>query len=234
MGDETKEKDLLSDGDLEKSFNDAMGDLVKAIGEESEEDDLNKAKEPDKKAKKPPVDSEPEEEDEEEEDEDEYKKSIEFELAENEEAEAAMDVEPFLRAFAKSFDEAIMDLAKSFENRFAKLDKIEAIVKSQSKLMKVQAELQKSIQDTTEKIGKQELQSSSVRRLQKSRFETGEKAVEMNGPSILAKSSEWLLNKSISIVEAGVIESRVNKGTLGKVNDTLDKKVNELIVKEAS
>jgi len=44
---------------------------------------------------------------------------------------------------------------------------------------------------------------------------------------------DWLKNEKIDLLEAGMIETRINKGQLGKRKDTLDRKVAQLI-KEAS
>jgi len=138
---EEKEKEEVLDVEaMEKSFNDAVEDLKKAIGDSEEVDpkpgkkDLKKAK--GKKA--PDFEEEEEEEPEEEEEEDEeeakgVKKSVEDILSEDSEAEASMDVEPFLRQLAKAIDK--------------RLDGIEALSKAQGRAIVMQSELSKAQSD---------------------------------------------------------------------------------------
>jgi len=240
--DKDTQEEILEDADLEKSFNDSLEELKKAIGDEEEgqaEESLEKAakgkKKPPKKSDSSP-EGEPEDEDEVEDEEEEegfkekVKKSIEDRLEEDPEAEAAMDVEPFLRSLVKSFDEAIQDIRDEMGENFAELS---GVMKSQGKLLVAQAKLQKSVQDRVEKIANTPLPSSSVRALQKSRFESGEKEVELSGVEILEKSRSWVRENKIDLVEAGIIESRVNKGTLGKIGDATDTKVKNILMKEA-
>ncbi len=242
MGKDIKKKpDELTEDVLEKSFNDALAGLDKALGISTEDskkaDELQKARElikAEEEAKKPAKDEEedePEEEDEDDEDdegeEEGMKKSIEDMLAEDPEAEASMDVAPFLNSFVKSFDVALSGLRKEF---MSQLTEQGTLIKSQALLLKAQAELSKSTKEYVKKIGEEPIQTTSVRMLQKSRFETeGTEAVELSGVEILQKSTEWLADKKIDLMQAGMIESRVNKGSIGKVNDALDQTVNELL-----
>jgi glucan-binding YG repeat protein len=90
---------LLDDDLIEKDFNDALESLQKSLK-------LEKAKDEDEDDEKSYEESDAEEdEDESEEDEKEMEKSISDILAEDPEAAAAMDVEPFLRQLAKAIDE---------------------------------------------------------------------------------------------------------------------------------
>jgi len=208
--------------------------LKKSLGdeEEQEEEDLEKAKKnPPKKSDAEPEDEEEAEEEEEEEEgyEEKVKKSIEDQLGEDPEAEAAMDVEPFLRSLVKSIDEAIQNVRKEIVGKIAEA---ECLLKSQGKLLVAQAELQKSVQEKVEKMANTPMPSNSLRALQKSRFETGEKNIELSGVEILEKSRNWVREGKIDLVEAGIIESRVNKGMIGKVDDVTDKKVKNLLMKE--
>lgn len=228
---DTKEKDgaVLDDTTLEEDFNKALEDLTKSL---EPDEDLEKAK----KAKKPPVDEENEPEsdesdedgslDEEDEDEEEkkVKKSLDDWMGDDEEAETAMDVEPFLRTLVKSLTTVINDSNKAQNTRINKLEKL---VKSQSKLLAVQAKLQKSVAEKTDKIAKTPIPSGSIKRLQKARF--GEGTPELNGMQVLNKSTDWLRNGKISLLEAGKIEGRINSGTLGSYKDALDTKIVSLL-----
>lgn len=221
------EEVLLDDELIEKGFNDALDDLQKSLGLT---EGLSKA------GKAPPVkdEDEPEEDEdfeEEEEEEDEYRKSISDILAEEPEAAAAMDVEPFLLQLAKAIDESVEAIASAVN---AKLAKVEKLVKSQGAMTAASAQLQKSTREMVKAIGEQPVGTGSIRRLQKSsRFEGTGGATEVDNTTVLAKSRDWLLQKKIDLVEAGKIEGRINKGLLGKVNDGLDQKVAALM-REAS
>lgn len=228
MDEDTNKKDgaVLDDTTLEEDFNKALEDLSKSL---EPDETLEKSK---KKAKKPPVDEEDEPEsdetdeegsmDEEEEDETEksVKKSLDDWMSEDEEAEAAMDVEPFLRTLVKSLETVISD---SNKQQNARINKLEKLVKSQSRLLEVQAKLQKSVVEKTDKIAKTPIPSGSIKRLEKARF--GEGAPELNGMQVLNKSTEWLRSGKISLLEAGKIEGRVNSGTLGTYKDALETKL---------
>jgi len=229
----------------EESFNETLVALRKAIGESKDEEDseetddtqdLTKAGSKSKAAKaKKDDDAEDEEEAEEEEEDEEEKekigKSIEDQLEEDPEAEASMDVEPFLRQLVKAIDVRIDEMQKSVR---MKLDSIEVLAKAQAGTLLAQADLQKAQANTVDRIAKQDQKVSGLRRLNKARFEvTGGESVEMDGPSVLVKSMGWVQEKKIDLVEAGMIEARVNKGILGRQNDALDHKVMTLL-KEAS
>jgi len=230
----------------EESFNETLVALRKAIGESKDEEDseetddtkdLKKAGSKSKaaKAKNDDDDDEAEDEEEAEEEEEEDKekigKSIEDQLAEDPEAEASMDVEPFLRELVKAIDVRIDEMQKSVR---MKLDGIEVLAKAQASTLIAQADLQKAQAQTVDRIAKEDRKIGSLRRLNKARFEVvGEEPVEMDGPSVLVKSVDWVREKKIDLLEAGMIETRVNKGVLGRQNDALDHKVMKLL-KEAS
>lgn len=219
--------------DLIKSFDEALEALNSQIGGEaggqgelgkstSDATATNSEKQPKAEKKK----DEEDEEDEEEDDEEEVGKSMEDEISQDEEAEAAMDVEPFLRGLVKSFDEKINELSKSVNKKFGE---VEDLQKSMAQLVSKQAELQKSLYDEVDKIGQQPVPSSSVTRMAKSRFGEGEEAQEVDGPTVLRKSQQWLQDGSIDLTEASMIESRVNHGSLGKSGDSLDNKVQQML-----
>lgn len=240
MGDKTTEE-VLDIKAQEESFNEQLAILRKAIGESKDEDteetdntqDLNKAGSA-SKTTKAKEDDEPEDEEEaeeeEEEEEEEVGKSIEDQLAEDPEAEASMDVEPFLRQLVKAIDERIDKMQKSVRT---KLDTIEVLAKAQAGTLLAQADLQKAQASTVDRIAKQDQKVGGLRRLNKARFDTDGEPVEMDGPAILVKSVDWVNEKKIDLMEAGMIENRVNKGVLGQQNDALDHKVAKLL-KEAS
>lgn len=242
-------KEVLDIETLENGFNDNLADLRKAIGgvveetvsEGKDKQTLKKAGAKSKTAKahnfdEGAEDDEEAEEDEEEEDEEEeeeavVKKSIEDQLSENLEAEASMDVEPFLRELVKAIDGRFDEMRKSMEE---KLGIIEVLAKAQGKTLVAQSELSKAQAETVKKIAQEDRKIGGLRRLNKARFDTGsENPVEVNGPVILEKSMDWLKNKKIDLVEAGMIEGRVNKGILGKQDDRLDRKV-ALLLKETA
>lgn len=253
MGEKQATEEVLDIKAQEKSFNEQLALLRKAIGESSDEEDSEDSEEEsddtqdlkkagsDSKAKAAKAqdfdeDEEDEEEAEEEEDEEEEEKkigkSIEEQLSEDLEAEASMDVEPFLRELVKSIDKRMDDMQKSMKK---KLGDIEVLAKAQAGTLLAQASLQKAQAQTVDKIAKQDQKIGGLRRLNKARFEAadGAEPVEANGPVVLAKSMDWLKEKKIDLLEAGMIETRVNKGILGQRNDALDHKVAKLL-KEAS
>jgi len=223
--------------DLEKSFNETLEEFRKAYGvveEEAEtEDELEKASGKSKSKMDYDDDADDAEESEEEEDEEneDVKKSVEDFLAEDVEAEAAMDVEPFLRQLAKAIDQRIDGLQKSFSTSQAG---VETLLKSQGKAMYIQMELQKSMSDTTQKIAKEDRAVGGLHRFQKARFESeGNEPIDYTGADVLNKSLGWLQEGKIDMVESGLLERRVNQNRLFKAMDDLDNKIAKLL-KEAS
>jgi len=218
---------LLDDELIEKDFNDALTDLQKSLESDSEES-LRKAKDDDEpKGKSKDAEDEDESEEEEEEDMD-YEKSISEILAEDPNAAAAIDVEPFLRQLTKAMDETIMQLSKSMQ---AKFNRVEKMVKSQGEVLLMTAKLEKSTADMIRQIGGTPVRSQSVKVLNKSRFEGGK--VEYDNMTVLQKSREWVRAGKIDLTEAGMIEGRINKNQLGNRNDRVDQKV-EALMKEGN
>ena len=234
--------ETLNFEDLTKAFDEQLEEFKKAYGGSEEiegsEAQLEKAK-GGKKAKLNAPDFEENEDDEAEEEEevdDEeakgVKKSIDDFLAEDPEAEAAMDVSPFLAQLAKAIkaiEERVDGLQKSISD---KMVGVETMLKAQGKATYLQMELQKSQRTTVESIAKEDREVSGMMRMRKSRFD-GEEAVNIDGPTVLEKSRQWITEKKIDILEAGLIEQRVNHGNLGTYKDDLDNKV-ERLIKEAS
>lgn len=207
---------LLDDDNLEKGFDEALEDLQKSLNPE-----LSKSEDEKTKKSKVADEDEDEEEDEEYEDED-MEKSITDILAEDEEAAAAMDVEPFLLQLAKAIDESLQGVNSRIAN-------VEKLTKSIGQMTVANAQLSKSMSDTVVSIGKEPVAPKSVTVMAKSRFGTEEDHVETSGADILIKSREWLADGKISLLDAGNIEGRVNKGLIGNVNDALDQKTMALL-----
>lgn len=215
-----KDKETLNLEELEKGFNEALEDLQKAMKKKVVEEEADEYED------EPEGDEEiPEDEGEEEEEEEPPKryarKSIPDILSEDPEAAAAMDVEPFLVQFAKAVDERVRAVEKRVEST-------QELLKSQSKLMVQLAKLQKANQDLIKSIGDTPVPSNSVVRMFKStKFDQNSPAV--SGLEVLAKSREWVRLGKVDLVEAGIIENRINKGLLFKVNDKIDAKVQNLL-----
>ena len=231
MGEDTKKKEAVDETTLEEDFNKALEDLSKSL---EIDEDLEKAKKSKKPVPDEEDDNEPEsdgsdeegsvDEDEEEEKDKKVKKSLDDWMEDDEDAEAAMDVEPFLRQLVKSLTGVLEETRAGQEAKIAKLEKL---VKSQGRLLTVQAKLQKSVAEKTEKIANTPMPVQSVRQLQKGRF--AEDLPEMTGMQVLTKSRNWLRDNKITLLEAGKIEGRVNSGSLGQQKDALDIKVTSLL-----
>jgi hypothetical protein len=108
------------------------------------------------------------------------------------------------------------------------------MIKSQAKVIAASAQLQKSTREMVKSMGEQPVGSRSVKRLQKSRFEGADGAVDVDNNTVLIKSREWLRSGKLDLMEANMIEGRINKGLLFKSNDVLDRKIADLIKKEGN
>lgn len=216
---------LLDDELIEKDFNDALDDLQKSLNPDSEE--LKKAGKKPPRAEDEPAEADEEESEDEDEDEDEedYEKSVSDIVSEDPEAAAAMEVSQFLGQLVKAIDESVTQV-------FDRVRKVEKMVKSQGNMLAQTAKLEKSTSDMLKKIGGQPVQSKSVKRLEKSRFEGEDGTKEFDNATVLIKSRDWVKTRKIDLNEAGMIESRINKGRLGRVNDRLDQKVAALMREE--
>lgn len=224
------QKNIQEDELIEKGFNEALADLQKAMGSDSDGKSMKKKAATGGDDGDLDEDDFEEDEDDSEEDENQsYEKSISGILAEDPEAAVAMDVEPFLRQLVKAVDESVTILTNSVNKRLGEMSKL---VKSQGKLLIQTAQLEKSTSDIVKRIGGQPIQSTSIKGLNKSRFETGGVSMEYDSMTILQKSREWVRLGKTDLTEAGIIESRVNKGTLGRHNDVIDQRVAQLM-KEA-
>lgn len=221
------EQEVLLDDDLiERDFNEALNDLQKSLKSTGS---LSKAKrskskdydEEDDAETEVDVDVEVEEEDEEEDDDD-MEKSLSDIISEDPEAAAAIEISDFLGQLVKAIDESVAQMGNRVRN-------VEKLVKSQARMAEQTAILQKSTRDMVKQIGGQPVASNSVKRLEKSRFETPEGEKDFDNNAVLIKSRDWVRTGKLDLNEAGMIEGRINKGRLGRVNDRLDQKVAALM-----
>jgi hypothetical protein len=220
---DTKEETAVLDPEqLEKSFDESITALRTLLGggDDDKATNLEKAK------KQPPEDEESGDEEEDETDEEEkeegpyMKKSLPDMVAEeNEEAAAAMDVEPFLKALTngiqKYLDQSFENLHKSL---VGKINAVGELTKSMGKIALGTAEMQKSIRDVVYKIGKTPIPTGTVLRKSGDRFEAGKEEVATDGQrtraeqvKVLQKSHELLQKGQIDIIMATKIEGRVTK-----------------------
>jgi len=210
------EEAIVDIATLEKSWNDAISNLKDLVDGDGET--LNKSgdhltkKTPDprlskgkvKKAKKGEEGYEEEEGAEEEEEE--LGKSLEEEIGDlDEEAEIAMDVEPFL----KSFVDAVDNRLKSVE---ATVTSVKQLQKAQSEVLLTSAEMQKNVGVAVEKMGNAPLPTMSVMRKAVQKFGQGDKEIQMNTTQILTKSHELVKSGKLDVLMATKIEGRLNKG----------------------
>jgi len=235
-----KDKDVLNTDTLDESFDDALVGLRKSLGLDEVTEPLTKAHSK-KKSKSSEMkgdaetsdddDDDYEEGDMDDDDEgyEETKKSLEASLSDEPEAEAAMDVEPFLRELVKGIDAKFVALDKSLSDRF---DSAESLNKAQSLMLIAQASLQKSIQTTTEKIGNSAVASNSLRVKQGDRFA---KSADTDVEDMLRKvdTTKWIDENKIDINQATLIDNRMNKGSLFKSMDAVDQMVKSLVAEGA-
>lgn len=218
------EENIVTLEELEKSWNDSKIALAALLGDD--EDDLQKSTEeaPEEEALEKGGDKEDYDDEEEEEDDDDMEKSIEDSLDEDPEAAAAMDVEPFLRGLVKAIDERF----DTIEKKIPRSGNYQKSTKALAKAMSDLGDQQMLIAQTVEAIGGQPVQSKSVIRKSKERFED-------NGGSELNMSKDQILTKSLELRKAGKlgvrdvtkIENRLNKGI------ELPENIKTLLMKEA-
>jgi hypothetical protein len=228
MGDKTKEKgaegqteETIDPALLQKSWKESLDELRKSVNPDDEK--LEKAKKP-KVADLETEEEEGEEEDNVAEEEDEageeaekgkkkpekVKKSLPDLIAEDDpEAEAAMDIEPFLKSLAKQIGEKTTTL----EDAVGSLAKM---VRVQGKALLSSMEMQKSLQEQVAIIGGQPVPVKGV--LQKSggaqRFapaaEGGEKPLDKQ--EVMLKAMDLQRQGKINSRTVTVLEGRLNHG----------------------
>ena len=218
---------------LENEYENSILELKKSLDIE-EPEQLQKADMEKKKKRKYKESDEDEYEDgsepegeEEEEEYEETKKSIEGALGEDQEAEAAMDVEPFLKALVKGIDKRINGLEKIIQE---KMDNIETLTKAQGSMLLSQATLQKALVENTEKIGNQQIPSQSVKGQIGERFKKSKDAGEIDYSKI--NTTELLKAGKIDLNTATVIDNRMNRGTIGLSGDNIDNLCKALVQEE--
>lgn len=224
MGDKTKKgaegqtEETVDPALLQKSWNESLEELRKSVNPDAEA--LEKAKKP-KVAAFEADEEEGEEEDNVGEEEDEAgeaeekgkgkkkevaKKSLSDEIAADDpEAEAAMDIEPFLKSLAKKIGEKTTTLEQAVTD-------LTKMVRIQGKALLSSMDLQKAIQDQVAVIGGQPVPTKGT--LQKSttaRFAEGEKA-ELTKQEVMLKAMDLQAKGKIDMHTVTILEGRMNHG----------------------
>lgn len=235
MADEKKTEGL--DDQFEESWNASVENLRKAVGD----DNLAKARpapEPEEEEEEGEEGAPEEEESEGEEEGDEMppakgkmppafaKKSIEDAVGEDPEAEAAMDVEPFLRTMVKGLDEA-------FYTILAKLNRVEAVQKSMADVTLKSATLQKALRDEVKKIGETPVpRQGLMKSVGGNGTKFGPEGKTFSRAEILHKSHELLMKGQLRSEDATLVEVKLNRGSFNPESDPFSKKVMDLITSE--
>jgi hypothetical protein len=216
---------------LNKSFTDSKAALLSLLGVSTEvtPESLEKAKKGGKgEDGKLPFDAAPaedededdekkkeDEDDEDDEDDEEVKKSLETLVSEDVDAEAAMDVEPFLRQLVKSIDERISGEFARIDRKIAKLQKSMSVSvelqKATAQYAATSGDLQKSMYDTIEKIGGQPVPSNSLLKSRTERFPSMPQTPTDNS-QILQKAVDLCKEGRLQVLDVTKIEGRLNKG----------------------
>jgi hypothetical protein len=208
MGSENKKagEDLIDQGQLKKSWNESLEALRKSVGGNGpkvapaeDDDDSSSSTEEESSSSStssstssgPPAG---------------IKKSLPDLIAEDPEAEAAMDIEPYLKSLALGIDKK----TESLEKAVADLTKM---VKIQSKAFLASMDLQKSMQDRLDAIGNKKIPVQTV--LKKSdtgRFSAGEGQPEMSQVQIMNKAMDLSRQGVIGSRDVTILEGRLNSG----------------------
>jgi hypothetical protein len=217
---------------FEESWVKSVGNLRKAI---APKDDLNKAGDgapPKEKGKEKDEESEEEEDDDEkeegEEPEPEMGKSMEDIVEEDPEAQAAMDVEPFLRQFVKAFDIVMAGTLTEVKRMRKSMKANKTLTKALADVLVKSAELQKSMSDTMGKIGSTPMPMHS--RLSVAggeKFSKGKDSKEWSRNELLAKSMELVKAGTLDTKDASLLELKLNRNTFDPVNDPFSKAIVE-------
>lgn len=209
---------------LEKSWSDSIENLRKSV---TSADDSNRR--PLKKGGKAEMDDEEDDDDngeyENEEEKEEgsppnkrggkkkVKKSLADYVAEDSEAEVAMDIEPYLKSLAVGIDKVMEDKTSTLEKAVQDLT---GLVKTLGKAVVADAEMIKSLQGKLDKIGQVPIPSAS--RLSKSQGDRF--GGDGNPPEGTPVSKDQVMRKAVELCSAGklstvqvtALESRLNKG----------------------
>jgi hypothetical protein len=220
MATQTKAEDTSVDIEtLQKGLDDSIASLRGILESSGSVAPLSKAKRPMSKADDEDYDDDDEDMDEEDDTEDDemekggsktMRKSLASIVADgDEEAEIAMDVEPFLKSLVNGMQEYI-DL--KFSRLQKSLGRVQNLTKAQAEVTMAAMELQKSMSETVEQFGRSPVPSASMLRKGGSRFAGEGAKQQMDGRAILRKSFDLVKSGKITTVQASKIEGRVNKG----------------------
>lgn len=216
---------------MEKSFNEsleALTTLLDGDGSNTEETELNKAKKASPKSSPAESSSESEEEERPSFTEEEeipakkgMKKSVEDVVEEDDDAQVAVDVEPFLKSMLVGIDarfdgiaEVLAQLSKSMKYLHKKIKRVEEINKALATVSRNAFEMQKSIGTEVEKIGKTPVPSKSVLMKGGDRFaEDGSlDMTKIPKQEILNKALELRMKGVLAPIDVTLIEGRLNAG----------------------
>lgn len=215
-----------------EAFDEALSSLNKSASEETEEDELKKAKKATKTAvEEPEEEPEEEEESEEEEEEEEEEKpkkkkvgmkkstsetpSLDSLVRENEEAAAAMDVEPFLKALVDGIDKKISAIQSGIQERIVELsesfDKMVELQKAQSQVLVAEGTLLKSALGVDkETLGKPVARKATlaIERFAKS---AANEDAQFTVADAKMKLIELVKSKKLTPHQVAIVEGRLNK-----------------------
>jgi len=198
---------------LEKGWNDAIAEMRKSFGDEPEE---KAGKEDLRKASKDEDDSDSDEGEASDSDESpppkSTKKSLADEIAElDPEAEAAMDIEPYLKSFAVAVDEKITSSTADIPELRKAVKELTKMVKVLGKAVLVGTEMQKSTREELGKIGELDIPSMSRLRKSRDRFEV-DGTEKMSRTEVLSKAMELQGQGKLSFHDVTLLEGRLNAG----------------------
>ena len=138
------------------------------------------------------------------------KKSLDELVAEgDEEAEIAMDIEPYLKSLAEGIETTVASHTSELPKLHKAVKELTGIVKVLAKAVLAGSEMQKSIADTVEKIGKIDIPSMS-------RFSKAKDRFEVSGDQKLTKAE--VMNKALDLMKAGKIDSLAVTKLEGRLN----------------
>jgi hypothetical protein len=211
MGEKNERVDLSLD-DLEKSWNDSKTLLKSLLEDEGTEPaPLKKSKDEDEDDGQASLDLEGDDDeggDDEGEDDEDMTKSLEDSIASDEDAAAAMDVEPFLRQMVKSISKKFEALEK------AQSQLSTAMVKS----LIAMGDQNLTIASTVQAIAEAPVGSKSVIRTNGERFAKSKDDVKddllksMNVNQILEKAVSLAKSGRFTSLDVAKIQNRINKG----------------------
>ena len=219
MKDELKKEDAAKDGEimvvdpeeLEKSWDESVSRLKDILQKSSKK--ASKKEDDDADAEDDAEDEDTKDEAADEEEGSVVKKSLsDLVSKENEEAEIAMDVEPFLKGLVQGMQQYLDQELKTLKKS---ISVVLQLSKAQAGATVKMAALQKAIDGKVQRIGEETVPSNSVLRKGSSsvRFKKEEKGADSyDRNEVLRKSFSLLRERKITPVQATKIEGRLNKG----------------------